>query len=143
MLRVYPLESQGLLKQLISSMLGESDIGMWHTSIEVYDTEYYFQNGIRKAIPGTTVFGTPSDIHYLGNTDIPKIVFEDFLSSSLADKFSPQKYHLLKNNCNNFSNALSLYLVEKEIPEYILKLQQKISESKNLTFIVDTFFNTQ
>lgn len=137
-LRVYPLGDERT-KSFIASALGRLDAGIWHTSIEVYGIEYYFQNGIMQAVPGTTVHGIPIKTHDLGVTDKPKIVFEDFLLS-IAEEFSPHRYHLLRNNCNNFTDTLALYLVENNIPEYILELQKMALESEALTSMVDMLF---
>ncbi|KAG5858792.1 PPPDE putative peptidase domain-containing protein [Encephalitozoon hellem] len=137
-LRVYPLGDEAI-RRFVASKLGKEEVQIWHTSIEVYGAEYYFQNGIMKTLPGSTIYGAPIKTHDLGTTDIPEIVFEDFLHS-IADDFAPHKYHLLKNNCNNFTNTLALYLVEKAIPEYILELQNAALESKEVSSIVDLFF---
>ncbi|CAD27042.1 hypothetical protein [Encephalitozoon cuniculi GB-M1] len=137
-LRVYSLGDE-VLKRFITSSLGKSEACIWHTSIEVYGTEYFFQNGIMKARPGSTIYGTPLKIHDLGATDIPEVVFEDFLFS-IAEDFAPHKYHLLKNNCNNFTNTLALYLVEKSIPEYIFELQNAALESESVSSMVDMLF---
>lgn len=137
-LRVYPLGDERL-KGFVTSALGKTDADIWHTSIEVYGTEYYFQSGIMQAVPGETSHGAPLASHHLGETDVPRIVFEDFLMS-IAEDFAPHKYHLLRNNCNDFSNALALYLVEKNIPEYILELQRAALESEFLSSMADMFF---
>lgn len=137
-LRVYPLGDE-TMRRLIASTLGRQSVDIWHTSVEVYDTEYYFQNGIMQAVPDTTTHGIPLKIHSLGVTDVPKIVFEDFLGS-IAEDFAPHRYHLLRNNCNNFSETLAMYLVEESIPEYILELQKAALESDVLSSMVDMFF---
>jgi len=140
-LRVYPLGDERM-KGFIASALGRSDAGIWHTSIEVYGTEYYFQGGMVQAVPGTTMHGVPENTHYLGATEIPKIVFEDFLGS-IAEDFAPHRYHLLKNNCNHFTDALASYLVGRSIPEYILELQKAALESEVLSSMIDALFGIQ
>lgn len=140
LLRVYPLGDE-MMRRFVASTLGRQEADIWHTSIEVYGAEYYFQNGVMKAVPGSTIHGTPVKIHDLGTTEIPEIVFEDFLLS-IAESFAPHKYHLLKNNCNNFSNTLALYLVERAIPEYILELQNAALGSDAVSSIVDLFFGS-
>lgn len=137
-LRVYPLGDE-TMRRFVASSLGRKEAQIWHTSIEVYGVEYFFQNGIMRALPGSTIHGVPVKTHDLGTTDIPEIVFEDFLLS-IADDFAPHKYHLLRNNCNNFTNTLALYLVEKSIPEYILELQNIALESEAVSSMVDLFF---
>ncbi|ADM12194.1 putative peptidase [Encephalitozoon intestinalis ATCC 50506] len=139
-LRVYPLGDE-TLKRFVASALKREEVHIWHTSIEVYGIEYFFQNGIVKAVPGSTSHGTPLKTHDLGTTEIPEIVFEDFLLS-ITEDFAPHKYHLLRNNCNNFTNIVALYLVEKSIPEYILELQNTALESEAVSSLVDMFFGS-
>ncbi|KAH9410803.1 putative peptidase domain-containing protein [Ordospora pajunii] len=137
-LRVYPLGDSELNK-FIASSLGKQEVHIWHTSVEVFGSEYYFQSGIMKAVPGSTVHGIPVAMHDLGVTSIPEIVFDDFLCS-IQDDFAPHKYHLLRNNCNDFSNILAMYLVEKSIPDYILELQRAALKSEWMSSAVDMFF---
>eukprot|EP00467_Chlorarachnion_reptans_P004495 CAMPEP_0114537708 /NCGR_PEP_ID=MMETSP0109-20121206/29725_1 /TAXON_ID=29199 /ORGANISM="Chlorarachnion reptans, Strain CCCM449" /LENGTH=483 /DNA_ID=CAMNT_0001721621 /DNA_START=40 /DNA_END=1491 /DNA_ORIENTATION=- len=88
-----------------------------------YGTEYFYGGGIQAAPPGTTQAGTPIKRIPLGVTFIPQDVFHDYLRS-VARKYSPSTYNLLSNNCNNFSDAVSSFLLEKKIPEYITGLPQ-------------------
>ena len=45
--------------------------GVWHTSIVVHGTEFFFgTSGINQCIPGTTKLGQPLEKKFLGNTSI-------------------------------------------------------------------------
>jgi hypothetical protein len=40
-----------------------------------------------------------------------------------------ETYNIFKHNCNNFSNEISLFLVGKGIPKYILDLTETLLQS--------------
>lgn len=126
-LYVYDL-SQGLAKQVSSSLLGKAFEGIWHTGIVVYDTEYYFGGGIQKSPIGTAPYGTPIKLIDLGVTKITKDAFESYLQE-ISPRYTPETYSLLKHNCNTFSNEVAQYLVGTTIPEYILNLPNEVISS--------------
>ena len=117
---VYDL-SQGMASQLSSSLLGRHIEGIWHTSIVVYDLEICFGNGIQTSRPGQSYYGIPVQKLSMGSTEIPYSVFDEYLRE-LHQVWTPEKYHLLENNCNHFSNDLMQFLVGKTIPNHITSL---------------------
>ena len=73
----YPVEvfiydlSQGMAKTLGPSLGLPNLEGVWHTSIVVHGTEFYFGTaGIQNYVPGKTKFGQPREKRNLGNTSI-------------------------------------------------------------------------
>ena len=40
--------------------------GVWHTSVVVDGKEYFYGGGVQQAMAGTTPYGEPVDIIYLG-----------------------------------------------------------------------------
>lgn len=42
---------------------------------------------------------------------------------------SPDKYHLLDNNCNSFSNEVAEFLTGNPIPSYITNLPAEVMET--------------
>ena len=40
--------------------------GVWHTSVVVDGVEYFYGGGVQQAMAGTTPYGEPVDIIYLG-----------------------------------------------------------------------------
>ncbi|PXF45879.1 Desumoylating isopeptidase 1 [Gracilariopsis chorda] len=126
-LHVYDL-SQGMARQLSSAFLGRQIDGIWHTGIEVYGREYYFGGGICSDAPNQTPYGTPYSVESLGSTSKTKEEFLTFLGS-ICRQFSLESYHLLENNCNNFSDACSMFLLDKHIPQYILDLPAEAMNS--------------
>lgn len=124
---VYDL-SHGMIRQFSQAFLGKQLDGIWHTGVVVYGTEYFYGGGIQSAPPGQTIAGKPLTKHHIGNTSVPKELFEEFLQE-IAPRFTPETYSLLKHNCNNFSNELALFLTGNSIPDYILNLPEHAFDS--------------
>lgn len=137
-LHIYDL-SNGLAKSISQQILGFQVDGVWHTSIEVFGNEYCFQNGLCCYKPGAINFGTHVERVSLGITECTAEQMSDFFAIA-KDAWSPEKYDLLKNNCNHFSNFLANFLVEKNIPEHILELPEKVESSPGFQML---FKNTQ
>ena len=55
-------------------------------------------------------------------TQIPQEVLDDYIGE-LSQVFTQEAYNLLTNNCNNFSNELSLFLTGSPIPVSPLSLR--------------------
>lgn len=126
-LRIYDL-SQGAARVLSKQMLGFELEGIWHTSIEAYGNEYYFQNGLIIQTAGTTRYGAYVKRISLGHTDCSKMSLEEYFELS-RHMWKPESYDLFENNCNNFSNYLADFLVQKGIPSYILELPGLVKQS--------------
>ena len=65
---------------------------------------------------GRTPYGEPVDTVELGTTQIPRALFHEFIIS-VRDRFAPETYHILENNCNTFSDEAARFLTGKGIPE--------------------------
>jgi len=123
-LYVYDL-SRGMASAMSMSLLGKQIEGIWHSSVVVYGVEYYFGAGIMRDLPGQTMHGTPKEKIALGKTGIPQDVFEEFLSE-ISPNWTPAKYSLLRNNCNNFSDEVSQFLTGNPIPTRITGLPTEV-----------------
>ncbi|KAF8077443.1 hypothetical protein N665_1035s0005 [Sinapis alba] len=126
-LNVYDL-SRGLARQLSASFLGKVIEGVWHTGIVVYGNEYFFGGGIQHLPAGTTPYGAPLRTVELGESHVPKDVFEMYLEE-ISPRYTAESYNLLAHNCNNFSNEVAQFLVGKGIPDYILQLPNEVMNS--------------
>ncbi|KAM3140731.1 hypothetical protein pb186bvf_007136 [Paramecium bursaria] len=122
-LNMYDL-SQGMAKQFSPIFLGKQIDAIWHTGIVVYGKEYYFGGGICASYPKQTGYGYPIEERPLGETEIPQVVFEDFLRS-ISSSYTMEKYDLFTNNCNNFTNECCQFLLGQGIPEHITGLPQE------------------
>ncbi|KAG7325145.1 hypothetical protein KOW79_011461 [Hemibagrus wyckioides] len=121
-LYIYDL-SKGLARQLSPVLLGKQLEGVWHTSIIIHGAEYFFGGqGITHCPPGATLLGQPDAIVDLGNTEVPKDIFTEYLSSLEESAYSPETYHLFDHNCNTFSSELAQFLTGRKIPSYITDL---------------------
>ena len=49
---------------------------MWHTSVVVDGVEYFYGGGVQQAMAGTTPYGEPVDIIYLGYSIISTLQSE-------------------------------------------------------------------
>ncbi|KAH6579592.1 hypothetical protein BASA50_004983 [Batrachochytrium salamandrivorans] len=126
-LLVYDL-SNGMAKALSMGLTGRQIDGIWHTSVVVFNKEYCFGQGIEVFSPGTAPHGTPCDTITMGTTHIPLDVFEEYIDNMRA-VWTAEKYHLLDNNCNSFSDELCQFLVGKHIPPHITGLPAEFLET--------------
>uniref|UniRef100_A0A0E0K6S3 PPPDE domain-containing protein n=1 Tax=Oryza punctata TaxID=4537 RepID=A0A0E0K6S3_ORYPU len=126
-LNVYDL-SNGLARQLSTSFLGKPIEAIWHTGVVVYGNEYFFGGGIQSLPAGRTPYGRPVRVVELGETHIPREVFEDYLRD-ISPRYTAETYRLLSHNCNNFSNEVAQFLVGAGIPDYILNLPGEVMSS--------------
>lgn len=70
---------------------------IYHTSIVLDGTEYYFGQGIQTAVPGTTHHGRPMEVVHLGTTELPKDVVDEYIQS-MEEIYSPEVF-LLRSSC--------------------------------------------
>jgi desumoylating isopeptidase 1 len=141
-LYIYDL-SRGLARSLSPSLIGRQIDGIWHTSVVSYGHEFYYGQGIFVTDRvGRTQYGTPVEIKDMGVTELPQEVplatmltqvFIEYIDS-LRGIYTAEKYHLLDNNCNTFTNdvcqvslsvvMLMKFLVGKTIPGHISSLPE-------------------
>lgn len=119
-LLVYDL-SQGMARMLSPMLAGRQIDGIWHTSVVVYGREYFFGQGIMSCPPGQSMHGTPLERVDMGTTMLPREVVMEYIET-LRGHWTADKYHLLDNNCNSFTNEVCQFLVGKTIPAHITGL---------------------
>lgn len=144
MLYVYDL-SRGLARQFSAQFLGKHFDGIWHTAIVVFGKEYFYGGGIMVSEPMQTPFGTPVKEIDLGTTSIPQALFEEFLQG-LSHRYLPENYHVLDNNCNNFTDECSQFLTGSPIPKEIRDLPAEFASTPlgaMLRPMIDNFFSSQ
>jgi len=126
-LHVYDV-SQGMALKFSKPLLGKHIPGIWHTGIVAYGKEFYFGAGITADSPGCTPFGEPFDVLTIGTTNVPLQLLNRFLDE-LQEKYTADTYHLLDNNCNNFTADLAFFLTGHSIPDAISALPTIVLES--------------
>lgn len=129
MLFVYDL-SKGLAKQLSLPLLGKQLDGIWHTSIVIFNREYFFGGGgIESCRPCGTILGQPEKTVHLGETQVTYSIFLEYLQELGQEKYTGEKYHLFNHNCNSFSNEVSSFLTGSKIPDYVSTLPQEVMDT--------------
>ncbi|KAL3897232.1 MAG: hypothetical protein SGCHY_003565 [Lobulomycetales sp.] len=119
---VYDL-SQGMARTLSLQLTGRQIDAIYHTSVVAFGMETYFGQGILQESPGSTMHGRPIQVIDMGDTHKSLAEFQQFIQQQRA-VWRAESYHLLDNNCNNFSDAVCMYLVGKNIPSHITGLPQ-------------------
>ncbi|KAI5181612.1 desumoylating isopeptidase 1 [Nematocida sp. AWRm80] len=120
--------SNPILHQLLSQFLQLNIDGIWHSSVVVFGKEYYYFNTICTSTPGNTHFGIPKRKISFGSTKITETELNDYIKS-IYSRYSHDKYDILDNNCNHFTNHILEYLVDKQVPEYIMNLSEHIKNT--------------
>ncbi|KAF7989514.1 hypothetical protein HCN44_008188 [Aphidius gifuensis] len=129
-LYIYDL-TKGAATLMAPILIGRHLDGIWHTSIVAYGREYFYgPTGVQSIRPGGTPLGEPLKIETLGQTFLPYSVFLEYINGLGTSKFAPGSYHLLRLNCNCFSDEVSNFLVGSGIPKYILDLPEEILNTK-------------
>lgn len=119
-LQVYDL-SQGMARSMSRMILGKQIDGIWHTSVVVYGTEYFYGGGIAAMSPKTTPYGYPVQELAMGQTTKSQAEFVEFLRR-LSPRYSIEGYHILYHNCNNFTDDCLEFLVNTSLPAHIKDL---------------------
>lgn len=130
---VYDL-SHGLAAVYAPAILGIPLDGIYHTSTVVHGVEYYIDQGIKEAIPGTTKYGTPREVIDMGETYVTKDILDDFLQELRVredKKYHASKYDLFDNNCNHFTDTVLEFLTGSHLEDRILGLPQRVLASPN------------
>ncbi|OLN84469.1 Desumoylating isopeptidase 1 [Colletotrichum chlorophyti] len=120
--------SRGLARQMSQGMLGFHLDAVYHTSILLNGLEYVYDGGIVAIQLGSSHLGQPMEQIFLGKTELPMEVIEEFLDS-LRPIFTVEAYDLWKHNCNNFSDSFAQFLLGKGIPEHIIKMPDAVLSS--------------
>jgi len=119
-LHLYDL-SHGVAAAVSPWLLPEQLEGVWHTGLVVYGKEYYFGGDIYYDTPAETGFGTPRMAITLGTTLRQRDELHAFVVDELKPIFSREAYDAARNNCNHFTDRVSMYLIGKHIPEEVLR----------------------
>lgn len=107
----------------VNEYLYSIGMGLHHSGVEILGREYSFASG------GGVFDSTPKDAP--GAKFRESIELGSFeggsaeLSSAISDlreEFGPDRYNLIKRNCNHFANALVWRLLRRTIPAHVNRL---------------------
>lgn len=127
-LNVYDMVSMTNFNQY-SSPIG---LGFFHSGAEIYGCEYAY-GGHNNSHSGVFEIA-PRDVAVLGEESFKfretiVIGYTDFdqddvklIVEQLGEKFRGDKYHLLHQNCNHFTDALTKVLCGQGIPSWVNRL---------------------
>jgi hypothetical protein len=107
-LLVYDI-TMGMAKGMSMMILGVQVDAVYHTSVVVYGREFFFGGGICESAVKQTPYGKPIQEIPIGETEIPREVFDDFCKD-VAHKYSIDKYDVMDHNCNMFTAEIAEFL---------------------------------
>jgi deubiquitinase DESI2 len=99
-------------------------LGLYHTGVEIMGVEYTFasQSGIFRHTPKAVPQATFREQLPMGKMDGGSAEIKAIIDALGDEKFGPNDYHIIRNNCNHFASALCLKLLHKPLPGYINRL---------------------
>ena len=101
-LLVYDI-TMGMARTMSMMIIGQHVDAVYHTALQVFGKEYYFGGGICIDDAQKTPYGKPLQEIVLGQTEIPRDIFEDYLQD-IGHKYTADKYDLINHNCNMFTH---------------------------------------
>ncbi|XP_053209592.1 uncharacterized protein LOC128393417 isoform X3 [Panonychus citri] len=70
--------------------------------------------------------GRPTSQIVLGYSEIPFVLFQEYINTLNSTSFGVGTYDLFKHNCNNFSNEVAQFLTGNGIPPEIINLPSEV-----------------
>lgn len=106
-----------------NDMLYSIGMGLHHSGVEILGKEYSFASGggIFDSGPKEAPGAKFREALELGSFDGGSSELQSALSD-LRDDFGPERYNLIRRNCNHFANALVWKLLGRTIPGHINRL---------------------
>lgn len=93
--------------------------GVYHSGVVAFGKEYFFSRDTVFDEAGGTAFGKPKKVLRLGHTLWRQSELHKHIVDVLKPRFHRDTYDVIDCNCNHFSDAVSLYLVGKHLPEEV------------------------
>jgi len=121
--------SKGKAKWASPFLFGKQVDGIWHTSIVVFEKEYWCGGECFESMPGRTPFGEPTRKISIGTTMRSRKDLWDFMRQELVHKYKPETYDAINFNCNNFSNDICMFLNHDSLQSEILNQSKELAKS--------------
>jgi len=101
---------------------------LWHISVVVHDTEFWYAGRVFASKPSQTTFGVPSTRRRLVRT---KRSLHDVWAfcRQLSQKFTIQGFDIFSRNCNHFCDELLVFLMGERLPSDFLELTDELYRS--------------
>jgi len=128
LLNLYDI-TDGLAAQVSPWLLGSKLEAVWHTGIVAFGKEYFFTRDAVFDTPGKTSFGVPKKQVRLGLTLWRQSELHQHIVDELKPVFHRDTYDLVTNNCNHFTDRISMYLLGKHLPEEVLQQSEQLLKS--------------
>ena len=112
----------------VNELIHPVGLGLYHTGVEISGSEYTFADsaGIFSHPPRSVPQAKFREQIDLGSFDGAENGAAALVQSAIRalseEKFGPNDYHILQNNCNHFAKALVWKLLQKQIPAYINRM---------------------
>jgi hypothetical protein len=107
-------------------LFGKKIEGIWHTSLLCFEKEWWYGGDLFRSTPLKTPFGEPVKRVELGETYFTQQELMKHITEHLHDKFNQKTYDVFENNCNNYTNTISIFLCGKKIPQEILDMPRDL-----------------
>jgi hypothetical protein len=99
--------------------------GFYHTGIQIEGFEYCFSShGVVRTRPRDAGLGKFREAIHQGKFSGSMRVVKEIMVQMRKGTFAPGQYHILKLNCNHFSDALVNNLLGTHIPSWINRLAE-------------------
>lgn len=134
--------SKGASKYVSPIVLGRHFEAIYHSSVLVYGTEFWYGGKLFMNEPPCKCFSPPlvesavplepSSYHenlktvHLGYTFVTQAEFSRFLTREMLTKYTSDNYDVLTNNCNCFCEDVVRFLTGNGIPDEILNMPQQV-----------------
>jgi len=135
--------SKGASKYLAPVLFGSSDFEVFHSSLLVYGSEYWYGGKVfRSKPPCVDQFGPPLTVSKvlklepsevrpdlmvvrLGYTFVTMEEFVSFVKDTIMPRYTGvHQYDLLTHSCNHFSDECLHFLIGRGVPDHVLKVQR-------------------
>ena len=105
----------------MNDFLYHAGLGLYHTGVVINGAEYTFasEGGVFKHTPRAVPNAKFREQINMGTFPGGHAEVQAVVDSLGDEKFGPDDYNILRNNCNHFAAALCWKLLQKKIPGYV------------------------
>lgn len=127
--------SNGMAEKVSPWLVSKKLEGLWHSGICVFGKEYFFSRDTVFDEAGGTSFGKPKKVLNLGLTLWRQSELHKYIVDELKPIFHRETYDVVQNNCNHFTNRLSVFLLGKQLPDEVLEQTGVLNTSATIRML--------